>query len=249
MATYYPPCEDKHEYCELCNKVQTHPSSCTSTTAKNTVDPEAAKRKCETYCDTGCNSECDEPQTVCLRGPEYIKDHPDVGSYTWGEVKPEDLIHEKWSADYWNGLIGQIEAAEGIGKNSPHGSAGSISASIGGTNLYTAKLYNEVNTKLCNFRVSYNRVNEEDLITATIANAIKTAYESARFKSTVCDNCDEDQSIKGGCNCNCSCPCSCNCGCSCPCSCNCGCSCGCTCNKNTTETPAAKNSVRQIWKI
>lgn len=235
MATYFPPCLDAHEYCTLCDTEQFYADACTSGGSRNTTDN---KQECEVFCNSQCNSECNEPQTVCIRGPQYISQHPDVGGYNGSTVKPEDFIHEKWSASYWNTLIGKINAAEKIGRLSPHGSAGSVSACIGGEQFQTASLYNQVNTKLCNFNTSYGKVKVEDLITATIANAIGSAYNSATFNSSVCDMCNTDQSpyVKGGCGCNCSCACSCNCGCSCPCHCNCGAPCTCPYNNPTPST-------------
>lgn len=240
MATYYPSCQAQAEYCELCNTAQDPGSACTSTSSSNSSENKSA---CSVYCDSGCNSECDEAQTICVVHSQYIKDHADVGAYNGSTVTAEDFIHEKWTADYWNTLIQKINTAEGIGKNSSHGSAGSVSAAIGNNALYTQSLYNQVNTKLCNFNTSYNQVNVDDLITVSIANAIGTAYNAATFNSSVCDMCDSDQTMRGGCGCNCSCSCSCNCGCSCPCSCNCGCNCSCDCGPScpcSNNTPSSK---------
>jgi hypothetical protein len=139
--------------------------------------------------------------------------------------------------DYWNELIEKIDIAEDVGRLSKHGSAGNVTAEIKKNAPFTATLYNEINTKLCNFNVSYDEVKKDDLITATIANAIGTAYNKATFDSSVCDMCNSDQTMRGGCGCNCSCSCSCNCGCSCNCNCtcNCGCSKPCNCSSNTAS--------------
>ena len=232
MATYYPSCLSQSEYCELCDTAQDPGSACTGG-GRNTTEN---KSDCSAFCNSGCNSECNEPQTVCVKMGQYIKDHADVGAYNGSTVKAEDFIHEKWTVDYWNTLIKKINTAEGVGLESPHGSAGSVTAPIANDKPYTASLYNQVNTKLCNFNVSYNKVKAEDIITVSIANAIGTAYNSAKFNSSVCDMCNTDQTLRGGCGCNCSCSCSCNCGCGCNCSCNCNCTKPCSCASNTATT-------------
>lgn len=226
MATYYPSCLSQAEYCTKCNTAQDPGSACTSSSSKNSSEKESA---CSAYCDSGCNSSCNTAQTVCKKMGQYIKNHADVGAYNDPGVCQGEFIHKIWTEDYWNTLISKIDAAEDIGRLSSHGSAGSVTAPIGDGALYTAKLYNEVRKKLCNFNVSYSEVEaHKTIISKTVADAIKTAYNNAQFNSSVCDMCNSDQTMRGGCGCNCSCSCSCNCGCSCPCSCHCGCSCGCS---------------------
>lgn len=152
-------------------------------------------------------------------------------------MQKDDIIYQKWTADYWNSLIKKINTAENVGRIVSQGSGGSISAAIGNQAPYTADLYNQVRDKICHFNTSYSKVNKEDLITAAVANAIGTAYNSAKFNSSVCDVCNSDQTMRGGCGCNCSCACSCSCGCSCPCSCPCPCNCGCS---NPCSCPSNK---------
>ena len=95
-----------------------------------------------------------------------------------------------------NSLINKLEHAEIVGKEVNHGSAGSVDSSlIGSKKPYTADLYNQVNTKLTNFNnANYSKVAVDQLITASIANAIQSAYNSANFSSSVCDVCNSDGS-------------------------------------------------------
>ena len=231
MATYYPSCLSQSEYCELCNTAQDPGSACTSSSSSNSSEN---KSDCSAYCDSGCNSECNTAQTVCIVHNQFIKNHADVGAYNGStSIQKDDFIHEKWTADYWNTLIKKLNTAEKVGRLSSHGSGGSVTAGIGAPNFQTAELYNQVNAKICNFNTSYPQVNVDDLITATIANAIGTAYNNATFNSSVCDMCNTDQTMRGGCGCNCSCSCSCNCGC------NCDCGPSCSCN-NPAPAPSPK---------
>ena len=112
--TYYPSCLNQDEYCELCNLVQLTPDGCTDSTVANSAS--TTKPECSTFCNTECNSECDQPQTVCEIMGQFIKDHADVGAYNGSTIKKEDLIHEKWTADYWNTLIGKLNTAESVGR-------------------------------------------------------------------------------------------------------------------------------------
>ena len=173
--TYYPSCLNQDEYCKLCNLAQLTPDGCTSTSVANSAS--GTKPACSTYCNTGCNSECNQPQTVCVIMGQYIKDHADVGGYNGSIINKDDFIHEKWTADYWNTLISKLNTAERVGRLSSHGSGGSVTAGIGAPYFQTAALYNQVNAKICNFNTSYATVNVNDLITASLANAIGTALK------------------------------------------------------------------------
>ena len=247
ITTYYPPRCGQNEYCKFCNTAQTTEDSCTSKTSDNSASTK--KPVCSTYCDaTVCNSTCDLAQTVCkFISGQYIKNHEDVGSYNGMTVTSgQHYIHEVWTADYWDTLISKINTAEKVGYESKQGSGGSVTPGlIGYPNPYTAQLYNDVQKKLTNFNgASYSAVDKDQLITAAVANAIGTAYNNAKFGSSVCDMCNADQSMHMGCGCNCNCMCSCNCGCNCP------CTSPCTCSSNKTEdagTTASANSVRSIW--
>lgn len=237
MATYYPSCLSQSQYCTLCNTAQNPANACTSHTSNNSQSNES---KCSAYCNSGCNSSCNTAQTICKVHSQYIKDHADVGAYPGVSVVKDDIIYQKWTADYWNSLVNKLNKAESVGRKVSQGSGGTVTETIGNNAPYTAKLYNQVRDKICNFNVSYAKVNKDDLITATVTNAIGTAYNSAKFNSSVCDVCNTDQTMRGGCGCNCSCACSCSCGCPCTCGCPCGCSCSCSnpcsCSSNTATT-------------
>jgi hypothetical protein len=227
MATYYP-CKSSQAsaFCTLCFSTQSNPSSCTSSSSKNTSGNSLS---CSAYCNTGCNSTCNTAQTICVVHSQYIKDHSDVGAYPGKEVNSDDFIYKHWTANYWNSLIKKLNDAEDIGYEVSQKSSGKVSVDkVNKDDVITAKFYNDIRNKLCNFNVSYDTVSQNQLITATIANAVKTAYENAKFNSNVCDACNTDQTSRGGCSCNCSCSCSCNCGCS------CGPSCSCNAPKNAT---------------
>lgn len=234
MATYYPCNQTAAGMCRLCNTSQSGASSCcTSSSSKNSGGTQAWA--CSRFCNSGCNSNCQSAQTICKVNSQYIKDHADVGSYPGNTISKDDFIHLNWTTSFWNSLIGKLNTAENVGKDSSQGSGGSVTAPISSGAAISANLYNQVRNKIVNFNTSYpgvtnNQTSDSSIISAAVANAMKTAYESAKFDSGVCDVCNSgDQSIHGGCDCNCSCDCSCSCGCSCgPCSCSCGpCSCSC----------------------
>lgn len=245
MATYYPCAQSKQQLCKLCNTVQSFPNCCESSSSKNGKNEQKA---CDVYCNSACNSLCNTAQTICGLHNQYIKNHPDVGEWPGlnrdiiactatnenpsGSGARGDIISEVWTKDFWNSLIAQLNAAERVGRTQKQGKY--VSAQTAVTNgAITANHYNSIRDKICNFNISYNKVIQNELITATKANAIRNAYNSATFNSNVCDVCNSgDQSVHAGCSCNCSCPCSCSCGCDCPCSCSCSCSC--QCNKQPT---------------
>ena len=267
QSHFYPCDETKDTLCTTCNAGLTSeqgPNGTNGTNGGKYTSPSSGESPtgqipplvCSDWCDAECNNECEENQAYCYVEHQSIKDHGDVGAYNGSTILAGDFIHEKWSATYWNTLIDKINMAETVGKLGQHGSAGTVTAPIGNDSFYTASLYNQVNTKLCNFNVSYNKVNAEDLITATIANAIGTAYNDATFSYSACDVCNAtgSQSLQE-CSCNCptcsSCPtcptcptcstcpsCSCNCSCS-SCSCNCS-SCSCPSCSTPATTPSLK---------
>lgn len=140
--------------------------------------------------------------------------------------------------------------AEIVGKNSSQGEGTEVNPKPVSNGVITANMYNQVEEKIARFNSSYDKVEKEQIISATIANAVKTAYEAATFNASVCDVCNASGSqSKKTCSCNCpscsscpscsmcpSCSCSCSCNCtSCPsCSCSCGSPCSCGTNKPTT---------------
>lgn len=167
--------------------------------------------------------------------------HGDIGDFPGSTISANDFIYEKWTTSFFAALNTKLTLAETIGAQSSQGSAGSFTNPQAGDPV-TAKLYNDVEKKLSGFvDGSYATVSVNDLITATVANAIKTAYGSAKFKTTVCDVCNTEQHIGGTCGCNCSCGCSCSCGCGCPCSCSCNtpCECGSHVDEDEPSTPSA----------
>lgn len=186
---------------------------------------------------SGCNV-CDSTcQTICEVGYQAIKDHQDVGDFVWREVvAKEDLIKEVITANNWNKLIEKLESAEAVGERVRQGSAGSAS-SVNYNDVFLAKHYNEIQKKLSGFEDGFfETVNKNDLITAARINAIRNSYLKAKFKSTVCDICNQGENdCTCNCPCSCDCTCACYCYCPCPCSCNCNCSCGgnCSCGNNT----------------
>jgi hypothetical protein len=55
MATYYPSCLSKSEYCTKCNTAQDPGSGCSSSVSSNSTKKAYS---CSTYCNSGCNSKC-----------------------------------------------------------------------------------------------------------------------------------------------------------------------------------------------
>lgn len=258
MEHYYPckgSSSQAEKFCTSCNTVQNPTDACKSTSSKNGTENKYTE--CSSFCDTTvCNSSCNTAQTVCVKMGQYIKNHGDVGSYPIDTVQPDDIIAEKWSIDFWNSLIDKLETAESVGFESPQGSAKKVAKPLK-TAAITASFYNNIKTKIDGFTIDsgykYSEVAVNDLITATVANAIRTAYNHAKFDSSVCDACNSDQSIHAGCGCNCSCSCSCPCGCTCPCTCSCGCTCTCTCTSpctcGTNNSSAEAVALSSIWSI
>jgi hypothetical protein len=234
MATYYP-CQKSQasNFCNLCNTVQSYSSSCTSSSSSNSSDN---AHSCDDYCDSGCNSKCNTAQTICNTHSQYIKDHADIGAYPGKQVYDNDYMPNHWNQSFWNSLIDKLNTAEKIGTESAQGAVEGTNVTFSLDKPITATFYNTIQKKFSGFGVTYAQVKVDQLITTSVANAIKTAYENAKFKDTVCDTCNTDQSIHAGCNCNCSCSCSCNCGCSCPCECSCPCDCDCGCSCSSPAT-------------
>ena len=185
-------------------------------------------------CNT-CNATC---QTICQVGYQLITSHPNVGAFPWREVHGyathpgnEDFLKDVLTAANWNSLITKLNAAENVGDSVRQGSAGSATQVQKDWIIY-AKYYKEIQTKLNGFIDGYFAPAEkDDLISAARINAIRTSYNKAKFKTTVCDICNNGLN-RCACNCSCSCDCACSCACECPCpcSCTCGCSCNCSCN-------------------
>lgn len=122
------------------------------------------------------------------------------------------------TANNWNNLISAIESAEKIGDIVPQGSGGSATH-VNKNEVFKAQFYNEIARKLNAFEgVSIEQVQPQQFVTAAVINALKTGYQNANFKSSVCDVCNIGES---DCICNCSCDCGCDCDCSCPCPCSC----------------------------
>lgn len=245
MATYYPS-NDPHTECEKCNTGQNMGDGTNGTDGSENLDPDggkcnAAQTDCSLYCNVAGNNKCDlMAQTFCNLSVQYIKNHADVGSYPIDEITKNDIIYEKWTASKWNSLIKKLDTAGRLGKKYSQGGAGPSVGTIHADDIITAGIYNSVEEKIAKFNSSYPKVTggpEGTIITETIANAMRTAYNNATFNASVCDICNTTaRQTPGTCSCNCptcstcptctSCPsCSCNCactGCSCPCgACNC----------------------------
>lgn len=224
--------------CTRCNVAAPHDpgSGCTSDYQRNTSGRGVS---CSAYCNSSCNTICNSSQAYCSIGRQSITSHGDIGSapQPGGSTATDQLIHKAWTAQYWNSLIDKLNAAEGLGRQSRQGSSGSATkVSADPTNsthpsnsLITAEKYNQIRQKFAGFSASYPAVNAGDVIKSSHAEAMKTAFQRARFKTSVCDICNAGMQHAGSCGCNCSCSCDCNCGCSCPCDCSCDCSCDCNC--------------------
>lgn len=231
-----PSCITNAQICSLCNTAQSFSSACTSKSSKNSKNNE---QKCSVYCNSGCNTKCNTAQTYCNLEHEFISSVG--GSYPIKEVcgsynqdcgyNQYDRIDTTWSATNWNSLIKCITTAENSGSgDGAQGSVGTVTAAKSNDPI-TMSQYNEIVTKLNGFNNTSidkaSRLNNQDIITATKANALRSGYNNAKFKTTVCDICNagEEHVAPAGChcNCNCSCACSCACGCSCPCNCSCNC--------------------------
>ena len=164
-----------------------------------------------------CNPTC---QTVCETEGQLIKNV--IGPYPGKDkeiISGEDIIADIWSVDFFTKLNDQLKQAEKKGTSKKQGSTGSFN-NPKPNDIITAEFYNNVQQKLSGFNVNYSKVNVNDLITAARANAIRNAYNSAKFNSSTCETCNTGEN-----DCSCNCPCSCSCSCSCSCGCQCQCSC------------------------
>ena len=273
--THFYPCNETPEsLCITCNEGLTAKdgtpgtdgtdgSKSTAATVGEVANNPDPPFICSVYCDDVCNNECEDSQVYCNINHQMIKDHGDVGSYPGKTVTTEDVIAHVWTKNYWNSLINKINNAETVGKEAPHVSPDnitSVTAAIGYPAVYTKGLYNQVREKLTNFEeASYDPVEVDQLITVSVANAIGTAFNSAKFSWSVCDVCNAlgSQSIQE-CLCNCptcavcstcpSCPicstcpsCACNCSCS-SCSCNCS-SCSCPSCSTCAACPSPGSTI------
>lgn len=190
---------------------------------------------CSVYCDAQCNSDCETAQSFCSVDYQLIRKHPDVGDYPMKEANQNvTYIDELWTVANFSKLIARLDGAEKAGYKQTQGASYNVDKPVSGTNI-TADFYNDIRKKIINFNVDYPSVKSGDIITAESANAIKEAYEAAKFNTNVCDICNTAEYYHPGCGCNCSCSCSCGCSCSCDCSCDCPCDCDnpCSCSSNT----------------
>lgn len=255
--TYYPS-NDPHTECTKCNNGEDMGDGTKGTdcSRKNTGSAGTCNKgqSCANYCNVAANNNCDsKAQTFCNLGVQYIKDHADVGAYPIDEIQKDDIIYQKWTASKWNSLVNKLDTASGLGVTSSHGGAGPSVGTISQDDIITANLYNTIEAKIAKFNTSYNTVTggpDGTIISATVANAMRTGYNNATFNSSVCDICNTTaRQTPGTCSCNCtscsacsSCP-SCP-SCSCSCSCNCtSCACNCTscpCNCTTCATPTSE---------
>lgn len=190
-----------------------------------------------------CNTNCKTCQAYCQVGWEYIKDQPDVGAFTNpGCIEKDEFIFRAWTAPWWNDYQDDLLTADIVGKKEsqsanvsfPHGRAETDPQNKGPfpyTNvpfqhpyhsLITGSKYNDLVTALGKFFSSISSVQGAEtvgcenatVIRAAHAKALKTGYNAARFKGSVCDICNVVNYQHGGCSCNSSCPCYCGCSCS-----------------------------------
>ena len=231
--------------CNKCNTIQNSADACTSSSSTNN---RSNKKGCSYYCNTGCNTTCVSIQNLCSVNSQYIKSY--VGNFPISSIKgyadsgygKEDIIKNKWTADNWNLAISQLEKAENIGGLVTQG-AGPSANTVSPNEVIKATTFNNLRNKIYHFVVgtscstvkglsTNNQPSEADVITAAKANALRSAYQNAKFNTSVCDICNaagNQNSGNASCGCNCTCACSCSCGCP---SCG-GCSCpvcgGCSC--------------------
>lgn len=236
--------------CNKCNTAQNPANACTSSSTKNSSNN---KKECSYYCNTGCNTTCVSIQNLCAVNSQYIKSY--VGNFPISSIKGyadsgygnEDIIKEKWTANDWNSAISQLKEAENIGGLVTQGTGPSANT-VSPDEVIKATTFNNLRNKIYHFVVdtSCSTVQADiDVITAAKANALRSAYQDAKFNTSVCDICNaagNQNSGNASCGCNCTCACSCSCGCSCTCGCSCsvcgGCSCGpCSCANTPAETP------------
>lgn len=241
QTKFYPCNETASSLCTKCNAGLTSGDGTNGSDNSSTPGTSAAYGP-EDYCATSCNTTyCQTSQSYCSINHQYIKDHGDIGLYHGSiNIQKNDLIKDYWTVDYWNSLIAKLNMAEIVGKYQPQPKPTEgfkVVSDVIVDTVITHDFFNDVETKMAVFAESpYGQVDQNDLITATIANAIGTAYNSAKFSTSVCDVCNSTSAqAKSECTCNCptcsSCPtcstcpsCSCNCS-SCACS-NCqGCAC------------------------
>lgn len=255
--TYYPS-NDPHSQCTNCNKgldmgSGTSGSDGSWSSSASSGECNAAQTDCSLYCNVAANNNCDSlAQTFCNLGVQYIKNHADVGAYPIDKISKDDIIYYKWTASKWNSLIEKLNTAGKLGLTRSQGGSGPSIGTISENDIITANLYNKVEEKIACFNTSYPQVSggpTGTVITATIANAMRTGYNNATFNSSVCDICNTTaRQTPGSCTCNCptcsSCPTCSTCpSCSCNCSCNCtSCSCPTCSGCNCTTGPSTEDS-------
>ena len=245
MATKYYPSNNPNTECFKCNTGQNMGNGTNGTNGSTSHGRKgscnAAQTNCSLYCNVAANNNCDSlAQTFCNLNVQYIKNHANVGAYPIDEIQKDDIIYKKWTASKWNSLINKLNTAGSLGATRSQGGAGPSINTISDEDIITAKLYNDVEAKMAKFNTSYKTVtggSNGTVITATIANAMRNAYNEATFNSSVCDICNTTaRQTPGSCSCNCptcsTCPTCTTCP-SCSCNCNCTCNCNwCPCNGN-----------------
>lgn len=246
--------------CNKCNTAQNPADACTSTTSTNSSNN---KKDCSYYCNTGCNTTCVSIQNLCAVNSQYIKSY--VGNFPISSIKGyadsgygnEDIIEDKWAATNWNSAISQLKEAENIGGLVTQGTGPSANTVSSGE-VVKATTFNNLRNKIYHFVVntSCSTVQADvDVITAAKANALRSAYQDAKFNTSVCDICNaagNQNSGNASCGCNCTCACSCSCGCPSCGGCSCpvcgGCSCpvcgGCSCANTPSESGSGSSDAK-----
>lgn len=145
---------------------------------------------CQSTCTTcqGCNL----AQTLCKT--DQSATWQAGSSFSWAEEPVKDkTISKVWTAAKWNELQGKITTAYN------KGSACSSSGQLWGTNamttvsegdVITAEVYNKAVTALNKMGGTISNVNVGDVIKATHASSLATAFNSGTISSVACDKCN-----------------------------------------------------------
>lgn len=242
---WYPPqaetTQDKDEQpvCTHCNVNDPHDNGVGCCTSRSSSNGETDYAPCAVWCNSSCNTVCDSVQAYCSKGRQLITSHGTVGAYPPPACMAKDqFIFRNWTAEYWNGLIDQLDTAEQMGETKPQGTGPVATPAAPDpcndthipNSLVTAEKYNQVVAKLNRFNLNIATVNVGDVIRGAHAVALHEGHASATFNTDVCDVCNVSGQTSPKCDCWCGCACSCPCGCDCPCSCDCSCSCSCDCS-------------------
>lgn len=119
----------------------------------------------------------------------------------------DEFIFREWTSEWWNDYQDDLLTADKMGKKVSQSAGVSFAARTTpdptnvphpANSLVTAQKYNEMVTALSKFSSTISKVKgaaevgceNADVIRASHAVALKTGYNNAKFKSTVCDICN-----------------------------------------------------------